>query len=71
MWNWFKKNKVEKDHSKELLTKSRDYTEVQFTNEKTKASFCLAYLSTLVDEIIINESALKENFSHIDTLFPL
>lgn len=70
MWNLFNKNKSEKENSKEILTKSHDYTEVQFTNEKTKVSFCLAYISTLVDGKIINESALppllKENFNHTE-----
>jgi hypothetical protein len=62
--------KSEKENFKEILTKSHNYTEVQFMNEKTQVSFCLAYISTLVDEKIINESALpyllKENFSHIE-----
>lgn len=54
----FLKKKNEKEEVKKALSKSKDYTTVTYENKKTNVTFCLTFMSTLVDEKIINESAL-------------
>ncbi|WP_394234603.1 spore germination protein [Niallia oryzisoli] len=58
MFNLFKNKNKEKESVKQILSKSNDFKRVEFINEKTRLSFCLTFLSTLVDEKAIRESAL-------------
>ncbi|WP_422392216.1 hypothetical protein [Niallia oryzisoli] len=58
MFNLFKNKNKEKGSTKEIFAKSHDFKTVEYTNEKTKVSFCLTFLSTLVEEKNIRECAL-------------
>lgn len=72
MFNLFKNKNKDKKSLESILSKSNDYKNVQFSNEKTKVSFCLTYFSTLIDEKSIHESILpyllEENFNKIEDL---
>lgn len=67
-----KKTEEVKDTKQALkdLSKLSDFQRLSYKNEKTKLNFNLVFMSTLVDEKIIQESALpfllKEEFNQID-----
>lgn len=58
MFNLFKNKNKERETVKEIFAKSHDFNSFEFTNEKTKISFSLTFLSTLVEEKTIRECAL-------------
>lgn len=64
------KNDQEKFELEKKLLKSNDFENLSFTNEKTKIKFCLTYMSTLIDEKILQDnvlpSLLKEEFQQLD-----
>lgn len=70
MKNPFKRKNDSKETLTKVLQKSNDYKHVHYINEKTKKEFNLTFISTLVDEKIIQESALpfllKEGLHHIE-----
>lgn len=70
MKNPFKKDNKQKEELDQLLSKSNDYSTIDYTNDKTNVSFCLTFLSTLIDKKIINENALpyllNEDFRRIE-----
>lgn len=70
MFNLFKNKSIEKESLDRIFEKSHDYKNVEFTNNKTKISFCLTFLTTMVDEKTIQENVLpyllEEDFRQIE-----
>lgn len=70
MKNPFKRKTNSKETLTKVLEKSNDYKIVEYTNNKTKVEFHLSFISSLVDEKIIQESALptllKGELRHIE-----
>jgi Bacillus/Clostridium GerA spore germination protein len=70
MFNLFKSKNNEKESLDKVLAKSHDYKNVEFFNNKTKVSFSLTFLSTMVDEKTIQDNILpyllEENFRQIE-----
>ncbi|WP_071393624.1 spore germination protein [Bacillus tuaregi] len=58
MFNFLKNKGKEKESAKDVFSKSHDFKTYEFENEKTKLSFCLTFLTTLVEEKTIRECAL-------------
>lgn len=54
----FKKKNTEKELLEKVLSKSNDYKNIHFTNEKTKTEFYLTFIASLTDEKIIHKEAL-------------
>ncbi|MBI0577042.1 spore germination protein [Neobacillus cucumis] len=78
---WFK-NKQEQDEKKEALEQylrqSKDFKQVSFVNQKTNIRFSFSFISTLVDESILQENALPylldksfETIEDINKIIPL
>lgn len=64
------KNNQDKLELEKILLKSNDFENLSFTNEKTKIKFCFTYMSTLIDEKILQDNVLpallKEEFQQLD-----
>lgn len=63
MKNWFfQKSKPKKDMDKKdwekYAIRSNDFKKIFYFNQKTDVRFCLSFMSTLIDESIIQESLL-------------
>lgn len=61
MKSWFSKKKAPREAKLELeeyLKRSNDFKKVYYINQKTNRRFCLSFISTLVDESILQENAL-------------
>ncbi|MDQ1143232.1 tetrahydromethanopterin S-methyltransferase subunit G [Bacillus sp. SORGH_AS 510] len=59
--NWFTKRKAQKNQREELeqyLQRSSDFTRVHYINQPTNNRFYFSFMSTLVDESILEENAL-------------
>ncbi|MBA9027311.1 spore germination protein [Peribacillus huizhouensis] len=50
---------TEQKNATQTLAKSKDFTKTCYYNQKTNIDFCLTYLTTLVDEKIIEQSILS------------
>ena len=75
---FLKKWGKEKKKKKDLIKKSYDYQTKNFKNEKTGIEFQLIYISTLIEENIVQESALPnllggnwEKIEDIPSLLPI
>lgn len=70
MFNLFKNKNAEKESLDKILAKSADYKCIDYFNQKSKVSFTLKFLATLIDEKTVQESILpyllEENFKQID-----
>lgn len=82
MKNWVKQlfaSEKKKDANiEDVISKSADFTKTFYINPKTKARFCFAFMSSIIDEQIIQQSALpfllEGEFHSIDdikTLVPI
>jgi hypothetical protein len=64
MKGWFKRDRVKEDMDKKdcenLLVRSDDFKKVFFENKKTDVRFCFSFISTLIDEKILQESVIPE-----------
>ncbi|UII55469.1 spore germination protein [Cytobacillus spongiae] len=62
MKNWFKKKQTphsdDSNESQELWKKSHDFKKTHYTNLKTGVTFSYTFISTLIDESILEENAL-------------
>src|SRR5689334_4191122 len=56
--NWFKKKSNDQSDLEQKFSNSSDYKKVEFVNQKTNIGFQLAFISTLIDESILQESVL-------------
>ncbi|MGG3561282.1 spore germination protein [Neobacillus rhizosphaerae] len=59
--NWFMKKKAqnsEKATLEQYLQRSNDYTKVHYINQATNSRFCFSFISTLIDESILQENVL-------------
>jgi hypothetical protein len=62
MKNWFLKSRVKEDMEKKewekFLVRSADFKKVFYVNQKTNVRFSLSFLSTLIDETILQDNIL-------------
>ncbi|HYK72838.1 MAG TPA: spore germination protein, partial [Pseudoneobacillus sp.] len=63
MKNWFfqkskPKEDIEKKDWEKYAIRSHDFQKIFYFNQKTNVRFCLSFMSTLIDESIIQESLL-------------
>ncbi|EIJ80640.1 spore germination protein [Bacillus methanolicus PB1] len=76
MKNWFKKNNDKEDFEKkdwqQILLKSHDYKKTFYYNQKNNIRFCFTFMSTLIDENILHQSALphlqEKDFTTLDDI---
>lgn len=65
-------NNQAKKNTEEILKESNDYKTIEYINEQTNTSFQLTFITTMVDEKIVQESALPyllgESFSELDDI---
>jgi hypothetical protein len=70
MFNLFKNKSSNNENLEKLLKKSHDYKSVEYFNSKTKVSFSLTFVSTLVNSNTLQESILPylmdEGFKHLE-----
>jgi hypothetical protein len=64
MKSWFRKDRVKEDMEKKdwekFLVRSDDFKKVFFINKKTSVRFCFSFISTLIDDQILQESILPD-----------
>lgn len=78
---WFTKKQEQKDKKEPLedyLQRSNDFKKVHYINQQTNKRFCFSFISTLIDESIIQKNALPyllekpfETIKDIKSLIPI
>ncbi|HLO12480.1 MAG TPA: spore germination protein, partial [Pseudoneobacillus sp.] len=79
--NWFTKKKIQHNERETLenyLQRSNDYKKVHYINQATNCRFCFSFISTLIDESILQENVLPyllekpfEKIEEVKKLIPL
>jgi hypothetical protein len=76
MKNWFLKSRVKEDMEKKewekFLVRSADFKKVFYVNQKTNVRFSLSFLSTLIDETILQDNILpyllEQEFNELEDI---
>jgi hypothetical protein len=76
MKNWFLKSRVKEDMGKKdwekFLVRSADFKKVFYVNQKTNVRFSLSFLSTLIDETILQDNILpfllEQEFNELEDI---